>query len=70
VVWASSAGIEHALGTRTLARLINLAVSIPLGVAVLYWAARSLKIEELEMATRALAGPLARRLGLSRVINS
>jgi putative peptidoglycan lipid II flippase len=70
VVWACSAGIEALLGARFLVRLLNLAVSIPLGVAVLYWAARSLKIEELEMATRALAGPLARRMGLSRVLHS
>ena len=60
-VWVSSTFIAHLLGTRPLARLVDLSVSIPLGVAVLYLACRSLRVEELEMATRALAGPVLRR---------
>ena len=63
-VWVSSTFMAHMLGTHPVARLADLAVSIPLGVAVLYFACRQLKVEELEMATRALAGPMLRRLGL------
>lgn len=66
VVWVSSKAITSALGAHFLGRMTDLAVSIPLGLAVLYWAARGMKIEELEMATRALAGPLARRLGRAK----
>lgn len=61
VVWTCSHFITLALGTHTLARLINLGVSIPAGVVVLYLVCRALHVEELAMATRALAGPLARR---------
>lgn len=64
VVLASSRAIGHWAGTGFLARLTDLAVSIPLGLVVLYWVARALKIEELEMARRALASPIARRLSL------
>lgn len=66
VVWVSSKAITSALGAHFLGRMTDLAVSIPLGLAVLYWAARGMKIEELEMATRAMAGPLARRLGRAK----
>jgi putative peptidoglycan lipid II flippase len=66
VVWVSSRAITSVLGAHFLGRMTDLAVSIPLGLAVLYWAARGMKIEELEMATRALAGPLARRLGRAK----
>lgn len=61
-VWLASSTIALRLGTGFLARLTGLAVSIPVGLAVLYWAARSLRIEELDMAARALGGPLSRRL--------
>jgi hypothetical protein len=43
--------------------MTDLGVSSPVGLMVLYWAAKGMKIEELEMATRALGGPLMRRLG-------
>lgn len=66
VVWLSSSAIGAWLGRGFLARLTDLAVSIPLGLAVLYFAARGMKIEELEMATRAFAGPLERRLARAR----
>jgi putative peptidoglycan lipid II flippase len=61
-IWLSSHGIYAMFGLRTATRWIDLAVSIPLGLAVLYGSARALKIEELDLATRALAGPLLRRL--------
>jgi len=62
VVWTSSRMIGSWLGTGFLARLTDLGISIPLGLAVLYAVARALDIEELEMARRALASPIARRL--------
>jgi putative peptidoglycan lipid II flippase len=61
-IWLSSHGIYALFGLRTATRWIDLAISIPLGLAVLYGSARALKIEELDLATRALAGPLLRRL--------
>jgi len=61
VVFLSSRAITGILGETTLGRLVDLAVSIPLGLGALYWALRILKVDELEMATRALAGPLLRR---------
>jgi putative peptidoglycan lipid II flippase len=63
-VWASDRFITGALGRRTLGYLIDLAISMPLGVAVYYVCCRALRIEELEMATRAFARPLARRLAV------
>ncbi len=49
------------LATASWAYLLQLAVAIPVGVAVFYVAARAMKIEELALATDAFAGPLARR---------
>lgn len=71
VVWTSSALIRHWLGVGTVARLIDLAITIPLGIAVLYFVSRALRIEELEMAVRALGGPIARRLSSlnARLVN-
>jgi hypothetical protein len=51
------------MGVTKLARLGNLALSIPAGIAIFYAVARLLKVEELEMAVRSVAGPVARRLG-------
>jgi putative peptidoglycan lipid II flippase len=66
VVWVSSKVIGYGLGQGFVGRMTDLAVSIPLGMGVLYWAARSMKIEELEMATRALGGPLMRRFSRAK----
>ena len=63
VVWLSSTAVHRAFGSGKLAQLSDLAVSIPLGLATLYAAARVLRIEELDLATRALAGPVLRRFG-------
>jgi putative peptidoglycan lipid II flippase len=65
-VWTSSHFIRAWLGSRQLAYLADIAISIPLGVAVLYGACRVLRVPELEFAMRALAGPVARRLGKAR----
>ena len=48
------------LGTTRLARLLDLAVSIPLGVAVFGATCRLLRVAELETAGRALTAPLTR----------
>ena len=53
-VWLSSSQIEHWLGTRTLARLVNLAVSISLGGAVFGLVAKLLHISEVDQAWRLL----------------
>jgi putative peptidoglycan lipid II flippase len=57
VVAVSSRGIESWLGTRRLARLVDLAISIPVGLLAYYAVCRALKVAELEMAGRALMGP-------------
>ena len=60
-VWLSSQQIQHSLGIGRLGRLIDLAVSIPVGLIVFYFSCRSLRVSELDLATRALAGPALRR---------
>ena len=62
-VWISSHGIQHWLGQGRLARLTDLALSIPFGLVVFYGSCRLLRVAELELATRSLAGPILRRLG-------
>ena len=59
-VFLSSHGIEGWLGAGRLGRLVDLAVSIPLGLLVFYAACRVLRVSELELAARALRNPLAR----------
>ena len=65
-VWTSSHFIGNALGDSKTAQLLNLAITIPLGMAVLWFACRALGIAELETAINALAGPLRRRLPFGR----
>ena len=62
-VWLSSHFIKDWIGIARLGRLVDLAVSIPIGLLIFYAACRLLRVSELDLATRALAGPL-RRLGL------
>lgn len=64
VVWLLSRGVHIALGG-TAAQLADIAVSIPAGALVFWRLCKSLRVEELEMATRALAGPLLRRFSAS-----
>lgn len=65
-VWLSSTGVKDWLGISTKARLADLALSIPLGLVVLYAACRAMKVAELELAVQSLAGPLQRRLPFLR----
>jgi putative peptidoglycan lipid II flippase len=55
-----SAGTHSWLGLSRLARLLDLAVSIPPGVAVFGATCRLLRVAELETAGRALTAPLTR----------
>lgn len=52
----SSYLVRHNLGVSSLARLGDLAVSIPLGLTVLYLTCRALHVEELDLAMQAIAG--------------
>ncbi len=61
-VWVSNSLVENWLGIDRLARLADLAISIPLGLVIFYFGCRILRVTELDLATRALAEPLARRL--------
>jgi putative peptidoglycan lipid II flippase len=61
--YSSSRGMHVWLGAGKVAQLADLAASLPLGIAVYYALCRALRVAELEAAGRALAGPLARRLG-------
>jgi putative peptidoglycan lipid II flippase len=58
----SSHGMERWLGISQLARLADLAVSIPLALAVFYGTCRALGVSELDMAIRAFSAPIRRRL--------
>ncbi len=62
-VWATSSGIRALLGISKLARLTDLAVSIPIGLAAYYAVCRALRVPELEIAVQTLSGPLRRRFG-------
>jgi hypothetical protein len=62
----SSHWMRSSMGASTLARLADLAVSIPLGLAVLYGACRILKVPELQEVEAAFVQPLAKRLGVGR----
>jgi putative peptidoglycan lipid II flippase len=53
VVLLASHGIEGWLGVGRLARLIDLGISIPLGLLIFYAGCRILRVSELELATRA-----------------
>ena len=56
--------VQHAMGDRVLADVVTLALAIPVAAAVFYGVCLALKLEELQTAQRALAGPLLRRFGI------
>jgi putative peptidoglycan lipid II flippase len=58
----SSHAMERWLGISQLARLADLTISIPVGLAVFYGACRALGVSELDMAIRAFSAPIRRRL--------
>jgi putative peptidoglycan lipid II flippase len=61
-VWTSSRGIQVWLGAGRLGYISDLAISIPCGIVVFYLGCRILQVSELELATRALAGPILRHI--------
>ena len=62
VVALSSHGMELWLGVSRWARLADLTVSLPLGLAVFYSLCRAVGVSELDMAIRAFAAPIRRRI--------
>jgi putative peptidoglycan lipid II flippase len=66
VIWGTSSLVQGRLGHSALAHLVNLAVSIPVGLAVLYAACRLLRVSEVELATRSILKPLMRRIRPAR----
>jgi len=62
IVALSSHGMERWLGVSQLARLADLAVSLPLGLASFYAMCRGIGVTDLDMAIRAVAGPIRRRM--------
>ncbi len=60
-VWLSSHGVQLWLGIGRWGRLADLGLSIPLGLLVFWGACRALRVSELDLATRALVGPITRR---------
>jgi hypothetical protein len=66
VCFGSSHLMREWLGLSKLARMSDLAVSVPLGLGCFYTVARALRLAELEMAEAAVAGPILRRLRISR----
>jgi putative peptidoglycan lipid II flippase len=63
VVWLISREMELRLGATAWAYVCNLVLSIPVGVVVFYLACRALRVESLDLAVRAMSGPILRRLG-------
>jgi putative peptidoglycan lipid II flippase len=61
-IFATSRGMETWLGVSQMARLGDLSVSIPVGLAVYYAACRALGLAEIDGVIRAFAGPIQRRL--------
>jgi putative peptidoglycan lipid II flippase len=66
VCFAANRTLEMYLGVSRWMRLMELAVAIPLGLAVFYAICRLSRLPELESAQRALLPTIARRLGLAR----
>jgi len=66
LVAALSRSLQRLVGDGRWAYPIELLVAIPTGVAVFYLLCRILRVEELEVAMHALAGPLARLVAKCR----
>jgi putative peptidoglycan lipid II flippase len=61
-VLLTTRGMEKWLGVSQMARLADLAVSIPVGLGVFYVSCRLLGVTELDLAVRAFLNPIRRRL--------
>ena len=62
VIWGTSSIVQGRFGHSALAHLLNLSISIPIGLVVLYAACRMLRVSELELATKSFLNPLLRRI--------
>jgi len=62
VIFASSRGVAMWLGVSQMARLADLAVSLPVGLAVYYGSCRALGLAEIDAVIHAFARPIQRRL--------
>ena len=62
VIFALTRGMEMWLGVSQMARLADLGVSIPAGLAVYYGACRVLGLAEIDSVIQAFARPIQRRL--------
>jgi putative peptidoglycan lipid II flippase len=69
-VYGSSQAVHLLVRNHKVAAFVDLMVSIPLGLAVLWIACRALNVAELEAAVGAVAGPLRRRLPFLRGNNA
>jgi putative peptidoglycan lipid II flippase len=65
-VWVASYVVHGQLGRSAWAQLGVLALALPLGLGILYFACRALGVPELDAAVGALAGPLRRRIPFLR----
>jgi len=61
-VFLASHGMERWLGVSQMARRADLAVSIPLGLAVFYMVCRLMGVTDLDLAFQAVLAPVKRRL--------
>jgi len=61
-IFETSHGMEMWAGVSQMARLADLAVSIPIGLAVYYAGCRVLGLSDIDAAIRSFAGPIQRRL--------
>jgi putative peptidoglycan lipid II flippase len=67
-VFLASRQMERWLGVTQMARRADLAVSMPLGVAVFYLVCRSMGVTDLDMAFQAVLAPVKRRLRRGRAV--
>jgi putative peptidoglycan lipid II flippase len=67
-VFLASRQMERWLGVSQMARRADLAVSMPLGVAVFYLVCRSMGVTDLDMAFQAVLAPVKRRLRRGRTV--
>ncbi len=61
VIWLSSHGMRSWLGVSHWARISDVAVSVPLGTAVYYVAAKSLGLNEIDAVIESFIRPIRRR---------
>jgi putative peptidoglycan lipid II flippase len=62
VIFVTSRGMGMWLGVSQKARLADLAVSLPIGLAVYYGCCQALGLAEIDGVIRAFARPIQRRL--------